>query len=75
MIPFVDERLVDLLQEGQSAMKSPPDVLFWYIVAAGCHANSHPPDGVVVGRQLDEVKDDSVTCLPPRSHVPDVHRR
>jgi len=55
MIPFVDERLVDLLQEGQSAMKSPPDVLFWYIVAAGCHANSHPPDGVVVGRQLDEV--------------------
>jgi len=75
MIPLVHERLVDLLEQSQSAMKAPPNIRFRNVVSARRDAHRHTPNGVIFGGKFDEVENDAVARRPPRSHVSNVHRR
>jgi hypothetical protein len=55
MIPFIDERLVDLLEEGESSMNPTPYVWFGYIVSPCSDARAPRAAATIPGRRQPDV--------------------
>ena len=73
MIPLVDKRFVDVLEERKTSMIPTSHIDLRHGVSTGGDADCHTSDSEIVRGQLDEMQGDTVAPSLPRRDSPRVH--